>query len=182
MDPVRRKAINDAVVRLSDGDRSACRVLVDELWPVILAFAQRGVHHEQDAEDVAQEVFLRICSRISDFDRERDGLSWAFGIASYEVMSHRRRQQRARVTLDEDQMASHIDPARSPEEGVIQSDIMAALTQAIGVLSEEDRVALELAVVPRQLEFAVQGPTLRKRRQRALGRLRTIWRSLNGRP
>jgi RNA polymerase sigma-70 factor (ECF subfamily) len=182
MDPVRRKAIHDAVVRLSDGDRSAFRVLLDELWPVILAFTQRGLHHEQDAEDAAQEVFLRICSRISDFDRDRDGLSWAFGIASYEVMTHRRRQQRTRLTLDEAQVERHIDPTESPEESVIQSDILAALTQATGVLSEEDRVALELAGAPHQLEFAVQGPTLRKRRQRALGRLRVIWRNLNGRP
>ena len=69
MDPTRRKAIYDAMVRLSDGDRSAFQTLLDDLWPVILAFTRRGVGHEQDAEDVAQEVFLRICSRISDFAR-----------------------------------------------------------------------------------------------------------------
>src|ERR1017187_3425512 len=96
MDSTRRRAIHDAMVRLADGERSAGSSLVDELWPVILAFAQRGVGHEQDAEDVAQEVFVRICSRISDFDRTRDGLSWAFGIAAFEVMTHRRRRRRRR--------------------------------------------------------------------------------------
>ncbi len=94
MDSTRRRAIHDAMVRLADGERSAVSRLVDELWPVILAFAQGGVGHEQDAEDVAQDVFLRICSRISNFDRTRDGLSWAFGIAAFEIMTVRRRRQR----------------------------------------------------------------------------------------
>ncbi|HEU5072963.1 MAG TPA: sigma-70 family RNA polymerase sigma factor, partial [Polyangiaceae bacterium] len=91
MDAARRKAIHDAMVRLSDGDRTAFDVLLDELWPVILAFAKRGAGPGVDAEDVAQEVFYKLCARIADFDRRRDAVSWAFGIASYELMTHRRR-------------------------------------------------------------------------------------------
>src|SRR5262249_33887765 len=91
VDPARRRIIHDALVRLSDGDRTAVDSLLEELWPVIRAFAERGLGHAAEAEDVAQEVFLRICSRISDFDRERDGVSWAFGIAAYQVLTHRRR-------------------------------------------------------------------------------------------
>jgi RNA polymerase sigma-70 factor (ECF subfamily) len=75
MDAGYRKAIHDALVRLSDGDRTAFDVLLDQLWPVILSFARRGVGPGADAEDIAQEVFFRICSRITDFDRTRDGLS-----------------------------------------------------------------------------------------------------------
>ena len=73
MDPERRQAIQAAMVRLSDGDRSAMEPLVRELWPVVLAFAARSLPATADAEDVAQEVFLKICARISDFDRSRDG-------------------------------------------------------------------------------------------------------------
>lgn len=83
MDAARRTAIHDAMVRLSDGDRAAFPVLLDQLWPVILSFVRRGVGQEADAEDIAQEVFFRICSRITDFDHSRDGLSWAFGIALF---------------------------------------------------------------------------------------------------
>src|SRR6187399_1720795 len=96
MHSTRRKAIHDAIVRLADGDRSALDALLDELWPVLLAFAERGVGRGADAEDVAQEAFIKICARTADFDRERDGLSWAFGIAHFEVLTHRRRRQRRR--------------------------------------------------------------------------------------
>lgn len=129
---------------------------------------------------MAQEVFLRICSRIADFDRRRDGLSWAFGIASYEIMTHRRRQQRRREAFEPSALREHVDPAASQEQAIIQRELAAALTAAVGALSEEDRVTLGL--VPAPVEAGVQPATARKRRQRALDRLRAIWRNLHGEP
>jgi RNA polymerase sigma-70 factor (ECF subfamily) len=180
MEPLRRKAIHDAMVRLSDGDRSALPILLDQLWPVILAFAERGVGHQQDAEDVAQEVFLRICSGISGFDRRRDGLSWAFAIASYEIMTHRRRRQRRREDLDASDLQRRADPGASQEEAVVSRDLLSALTLTVGTLSSEDR--LTLGLVESAGAIPIGGASLRKRRQRALDRLRAAWRRLHGEP
>jgi len=176
MDAARRKVIHHAMVRLSDGDRTAFDVLLDELWPVILSFAQRGVSHGADAEDVAQEVFYKICARIADFDRERDGLSWAFGIASYEIMTHRRRLQRRREVFDEASVAGQLDGSASQEEQLLAREITLAFEQAVGTLTEEDRVSLGLEGSTSE----AAGPTLRKRKQRALDRLRGIWRQIYG--
>lgn len=179
MDAARRKTIHDAMVRLADGDRSAMNVLVNELWPVVLLFAERGLQHEQDAEDVAQEVFLRICARISDFDRERDGLSWAFGIASYEIMTVRKRRQRRRELSGEGELGARADVSATQEEVMIQHDLTEAMALAVGHLSEEDRADLGLGEPVRS---HVPAATFRKRRQRALDRLRTVWRKLYGEP
>lgn len=178
MDAARRKAIHHAMVRLSDGDRTAFDVLLDELWPVILSFAERGVGRGGDAEDVAQEVFYRICARIADFDKSRDGLSWAFGIASYEIMTHRRRLQRRREVFDEASVAGQLDGSASQEEQLIAQELTLALEQAVGALSEDDRVSLGLE--GNMSEAA--GATLRKRKQRALDRLRGVWRQIYGEP
>jgi RNA polymerase sigma-70 factor, ECF subfamily len=177
MDASRRKAIHQAMVRLADGDRSAMETLVHELWPIILSFAQRGLAHEQDAEDVAQEVFLRICARTSDFDRQRDGLSWAFGIASYEIMSHRRRRIRRRES-PADVLAHVANEVPTPEHELIQHQLEAALVAVVGTLSEDDRMTLGLR--SRRSAIAASGATLRKRKQRALDRLRVLWRRLYG--
>jgi RNA polymerase sigma-70 factor (ECF subfamily) len=180
MDAFRRRTIHDAMVRLADGERSVFPVLLDQLWPVILAFAQRGLGHAQDAEDVAQEVFLRVCSRISDFDRRRDGLSWVFGIASYEIMSQRRRRPRRREADGSPALQRRPDPAVSQEEAVMKEELTAALTLVIGALSREDRLALGLLEGP---EAKTQGgAAVRKRRQRALERLRLAWRRIHGEP
>lgn len=178
MDAARRKTIHDALVRLSDGDRTAFDVLLDELWPVVLSFAQRGLNGSADAEDVAQEVFLRISARIANFDRSRDGVSWAFGIASYEVMTHRRRQQRRREVHDEPSLAAVSDAGSSQEDVVLRREAERAFEQAVGALTEDDRRALGLA--PEQPPAEVPKSTLRKRRQRALDRLRGLWRTIHG--
>lgn len=178
MDAARRKAIHDSMVRLSDGDRTAFDVLLDELWPVILSFAERGVGRGADAEDIAQEVFFRICARIADFDRARDGLSWAFGIASYEVMTHRRRQKRRREVHDEASLAAEIDGGASQEDALLQREVVLAFEHAVGALTKDDQLALGLASGGDL--SGVPSATLRKRKQRALDRLRGLWRSIYG--
>jgi RNA polymerase sigma-70 factor (ECF subfamily) len=180
MDAVRRKTIQDAMVRLSDGDRTAMGPLVQELWPVILSFAKRGLRQVEGAEDVAQEVFLKICSRISDFDRRRDGVSWAFAIASYEVMTARRRHHRRRETVvDVDRaLGSVADTAPSQEESALQSELNALVLEVAGALSDADRATLGLLEATEP--DAANNPTLRKRKQRALERFRTVWRRLHG--
>lgn len=151
--------------------------LVEQLWPVLLSYAERGLRDAQAAEDVAQEVLFRISSRISEFDRTRDPLSWAFGIATFEIMTQRKRRLRRRETLTGDAMAEATTSAPSAEDAAIQAELHAALADALGQLSPEDTEHLGL------VEVARAGPAtaaMRKRRQRALERLRTIWRSIYG--
>jgi RNA polymerase sigma factor (sigma-70 family) len=180
MDPVRRKTIQDAMVRLSDGDRTAMGPLVQELWPVILSFAQRGLRQVEDAEDVAQEVFLKICSRISDFDRQRDGLSWTFAIASYEVMTARRRHHRSREAVaDVDRaLGSVADLVPSQEEAALHAELNALVLEVAGTLSDADRATL--GFLEGAEPDAANSSTFRKRKQRALDRFRTVWRRLYG--
>ncbi len=177
MNATRRKAIHDAMVRLSDGDRTAFDLLLNELWPIVVSFVGRGVGYGPDAEDVAQEVFVKICAKIADFDQDRDGLSWAFGIASYEVMTHRRRRQRRREILDEAAFATRADESVSQEEQLLENEIDVSLKEAARALSDEDRRTLEL---DGKRPTGSVSATMRKRKQRALGRLRDLWRNIYG--
>ncbi|MFZ5896373.1 MAG: RNA polymerase sigma factor [Myxococcota bacterium] len=177
MDAERRKAIHEAMVRLSDGDRTAFDILLDELWPVIHSFAERGIGKGPDAEDIAQEVFFKICSRIADFDRNRDAVSWAFGIASYEIMTLRRRKLRRRELHDESSLLAEVDSSASQEEVLISQEMALAFQHVVGTLSEDERRAFALTLATRD------GPvnaTLRKRKQRTLERLRRLWSKVYG--
>lgn len=167
------------MLRLADGDRSAMPSLVAELWPVLLSFAQRGLGHRQDAEDVAQEVFVRICSRISEFEPTGDAVSWAFGIAAFEVMTQRRRLQRRRENADGSEPPERVDPTPSAEDDIIQRELRAVLTEALGELSAYDVAQLGLG---EPVPAGAATPAMRKRRQRALERLRIVWRRLYGEP
>jgi RNA polymerase sigma-70 factor (ECF subfamily) len=179
MDTERRTAIQEAILRLADGDRAAMPGLVEQLWPVLLSYAERGLRDAQGAEDVAQEVLFRISSRISEFDRTRDPLSWAFGIATFEIMTQRKRRQRRRETLLGEALPESQESAQSAEDGVMQAEVHAALSEALGQLSPDDVAHLGLF---EPLRVGPATPAMRKRRQRALDRLRTIWRNIYGQP
>lgn len=178
MDLTHRKAIHDALVRLADGDRAAFAVVLEDLWPLVLRFVERSAGRGADAEDIAQEVFLKICARISDFDRRRDALSWVFGIASYEVMTHRRRRQRRREVHDESSVATRVDDSATQEESLLRGEMLRAFEEIVGSLDDDDRRALGLE----RSSSAENAPaaTLRKRKQRALDRLRGLWRRVYG--
>jgi RNA polymerase sigma-70 factor (ECF subfamily) len=182
MTPERRKTINEAIERLADGDRSAMPVLVAELWPVLVAFAQRGLWPFPDAEDVAQEVLLAICAKISRFDRARDGVSWAFGIAAFEIMTERKRRLRRRESAPEATLDDRFHEAPSAEEQLIERELLVALEQALGTLGPVDLGLLGRGVGGAGFGYSPPSAAQRKRRQRALDRLRAIWRKLHGEP
>ena len=167
------------MLRLADGDRAAMPALVEQLWPVLLSYAERGLRDAQGAEDVAQEVLFRISSRISELDRTRDPLSWAFGIATFEIMTQRKRRQRRRETLLGETLHESRESAQSAEDAVMHAEMRAALSEALGQLSPDDMANLGL-VEPSRAGPAT--PAMRKRRQRALDKLRTIWRSIYSQP
>ncbi len=177
MDPNLRKAIQSAILRLADGDRSAMTPLVELLWPVLLSYAERGLRDPQAAEDVAQEVLFRISSRISELDTTRDPLSWAFGIATFEIMSQRKRLQRRRERLVGENMLDSDTAASSVEDALIEAEIHAAFAEALDQTSPDDAEHLGLRGAARG---GPATPAMRKRRQRALDRLRNLWRSIYG--
>jgi RNA polymerase sigma-70 factor, ECF subfamily len=119
-----------------------------------------------------------VCARIADFDRSRDAVSWVFGIASYEIMTLRRKQKRRREVFDEASVAEQLDGSALQEEQLITREITLAFEQAVGSLTEEDRLSLGLVAGTSD----AAGPNLRKRKQRALDRLRGIWRQIYGAP
>src|SRR5215813_612631 len=86
------------MARLADGDRSAFSTVYQALWPVLRAFVARQLPMP-DSEDAAQEALLKVFARASEFDPERDALSWALGIAAFEIRSTRKRSLRRREDL-----------------------------------------------------------------------------------
>lgn len=171
-----RQALHALIVRLADGERSAFAELAEGLWPVLLSFTRRSLPTDEDAEDVAQEVFLRISTRLSEFDRSRDGVAWAFGIAAHEVLSHRARARRRRENASPTAGHEAASPGRPADVALDQHRVEAAFEALLGQLTDDDRESLGLS--PGTGE--ARSPAARKRKQRALERLKALWRSIYG--
>lgn len=69
------------VERCLHGDPAAARELVERFQSDVLAVCRRLLAHLHDAEDVAQEVFLRVFRSLARWDRARPLRPWVLGIA-----------------------------------------------------------------------------------------------------
>ena len=70
----------ELVRRCLQGRPEAMRELIDRFQPEIFALCFRLLCHRQDAEDVAQEVFLRIFRSLNKWDSSRPLRPWVYGI------------------------------------------------------------------------------------------------------
>ena len=175
----RRNADPDALMaRLAEGDRSALGPLYEALWPRRLALAAKILDDPSTAEDAAQQGLLKLVAEAHRYDTERSVAPWALTLVAWECRTLKRRQgRRKEVALDP--ILSREAGGASPEDEAIRSALVESAQQALASLSPLDRETLELAfadVAPG--ERPVSNPTFRKRRQRALSRLREAWRSL----
>ncbi|MBK7859743.1 MAG: sigma-70 family RNA polymerase sigma factor [Archangiaceae bacterium] len=159
-------ALSLALARLARGDRSAQRAVFDEAWPLVRGFCRRMLQASADGEDAAQRALIRLFEQASHYDVERDGLAWALEIALWECRTALR--SRSRSKTEELSRAAYdvADAAPTAEAVVERRDVESALAEVLGALSAVERQAL--------LD-GLTGVTWRKRRQRALIRLKLLW-------
>jgi DNA-directed RNA polymerase specialized sigma24 family protein len=173
MTPAERRSLHDAMVRFADGERAAFDVVFTGLWPLVLAVASRGLPDPRDAEDAAQTALLKVFARIVDLDRGRDGVAWAVTVTAWEVRTLRKRRTRSREGPLDGVDAKDAD---DPEATAVGRDLLAAVSTLVGDLSPLDQAALASAFADEENSDG----TMRKRRQRALARLRDAWRRFHG--
>jgi RNA polymerase sigma-70 factor (ECF subfamily) len=163
------------MARLADGDRAAFTAVFRGLWPSVFRLCVSMLKSETDAQDAAQGAMEKILARASDYDRTRPALPWALAIGAWECRTLARQRFRRREVGEESADARMVS---SSEDDVIREDLTRAAVAAMGELSAADKETL-LATFWDEAA-SVQGPTLRKRRERALERLRSTFRRIYG--
>lgn len=175
MEPAERFALNAAMARLADGDRSAFSTVFETLWPLLEGFARRLSGNAADAEDAAQHALLKVFEHAQRYDPARDVAAWALAITANECSAARRKRRAGPIDGERERLAS---TDADPEAAAISRDLIAAATETLGSLRAEDAATLAAAWGGDRPPIA---PTaFRKRVQRATLRLRAAWRSRHG--
>jgi RNA polymerase sigma-70 factor (ECF subfamily) len=134
----------DFLDRLRAGDARAFEALVTAYQHRVFGVAARMLGSRVQAEDVAQEVFLRVHRSVAAFRGEARLSTWLYGITSRLCLSRLaspgRRHERASRPLTDDTLRDPADPAAHAERGELQ----AALGAAIAALPEERRIVMIL--------------------------------------
>jgi RNA polymerase sigma-70 factor (ECF subfamily) len=163
------------MARLAEGDRSVFHEVFERLWGPTYRLCASLLKNDADAADAAQEAMAKILQRASDYDPTRAAVPWALAIAAWECRTLRRKLTRRREVpdLDSDQLAGE-----DSQEQLVERDLVQSALSAVGELSQTDRDTLMATFLDEAPPIA--GATFRKRRERALGRLRDAWKRLYG--
>jgi RNA polymerase sigma-70 factor (ECF subfamily) len=171
--------LNQLMAALARGDRSAFTPVFQLLWSPVRKLCLSLLSNSADAEDAAQTAMEKILARASEYDVTRPALPWALGIAAWQCRTERRKVQRRKEVPDQEATAPD-QSVGGGESEIVERDLVAAALNALGELSELDQQTL-LATFADNADLAgASGATLRKRRERALTRLRAGFRRLYG--
>jgi RNA polymerase sigma-70 factor, ECF subfamily len=145
--------MTDAEVMLlaGTGDDSAFGYLVEKFRRPIISFMYRMTHNQAIAEELAQEVFLRVYRSRSSYQAEAKFSTWLYRIATNLAVNHARDTRSERtaptVNLDEPDPETGTTPDVADATPTIEADIlreerMAAIRKHVMALPERQRVAV----------------------------------------
>lgn len=126
------------VRRCLDGDESGLRALVERFQGLVFGICYRMLSHREDAEDVVQEVFLRVFRNLDRWDSTRPLKPWLLTITTNRCRTFLEKRSRQTPTTD---AVEHL-AVQSGENDV--NDLADELQLALGRLREEYRTCFIL--------------------------------------
>ncbi|MEA1941422.1 MAG: RNA polymerase sigma factor [Pseudomonadota bacterium] len=131
----------DLIVRVGRGDRSAAQRLMARNLPRILGLARRMLNDEMEAEDVAQETFIRVWKAAPRWKPGRARVStWVCRIA-INLCYDRLRKRREVLT---DRVPEQVDQTPDQEAAMSRAESGNRIVAAMAQLPDRQRQALEL--------------------------------------
>ncbi len=136
------------VKRCLRGDQTAYTTLYERHAPDVYRLAYSVLLHQQDAEDVVQEVFVYVFRSLEKYDPQRGAFrTWLYTITISRCRNARRRKLLPMVALS-DLLAKGVEPAsphsENPELASMRSDANRMLADGLKTLSARLREAVAL--------------------------------------
>jgi RNA polymerase sigma-70 factor (ECF subfamily) len=144
------------VERAQQGDRAAFGSLVEPWRKPLFGYIYRMVTLRQDAEDLLQDVFVRVLENIREYRGEARFKSWLFGIATHVCLDHLRSKKRWRT---EAQLIAEQEAKKNPENFVGLQYMMA---QPGFVYETREHIAFCFSCIARTLEPEEQAAVMLK--------------------
>jgi RNA polymerase sigma-70 factor (ECF subfamily) len=139
--------IDTLIEQCLDGDQAAWEQIVRLHWRKVFNVAYKFVGSHEQAEDLTQEIFLKIFRSLDTFDRRANFQTWLISVSRNLCIDHYRSVRKERQTIDRDVPAEDLSPAAvtaSPLASLENSDLAGLLRRALQTIPQSLRVAVLL--------------------------------------
>lgn len=141
----------ECMLELKKGDRDAFEILMRKYYPRILNFVYRFLGNRQRAEDLTQDVFMKVYKNARRYRPRSKFQTWLYTIAKNSCLNELRRNRGQMVSLDEPIMFDErvlkkeiSDPHADPAGELLQKEKKVLIQTAINGLPENQRIAVIL--------------------------------------
>lgn len=133
------------MLRYCEGDSSAFRALYDSVAPRLHAYLVRLARDRALADDILQDVFLKIHEARANYVRGADPVPWFYAI------THRTFVDRVRTSTRHQRLSAELEhnPTPGDDEAPDDEQRLARVRAALGRLSATQRAAFELTKLER---------------------------------
>jgi RNA polymerase sigma-70 factor (ECF subfamily) len=141
----------DIMLRVKAGDQPAFEYLVQKYRRPMVSFMYRMARNSAAAEDLAQEVFLRVYRSRETYEASAKFTTWLYRIATNLAVNHARDSRHERpevqVSLDEpdDDTGTTLelpDSSLNAEQQMVRRERMLAIRRKVEALPEQQRLAV----------------------------------------
>jgi RNA polymerase sigma-70 factor (ECF subfamily) len=179
----------DLVSRAAGGDSTAFQALVERHRSMVYRVAYQFAGNHHDAEDIAQEVFIKVYRSLDRFRQDAQLTSWLYRIVMNACIDHRRRQHPSSSAPfgeeAEQRLRNAAEETPGPEDCAYAGELGQVLESEIARLPHGQRIVfvmrhhqgLKLAEIAESLGLA-EGTVKRQLHaaiHRLRGRLRGAW-------
>jgi RNA polymerase sigma-70 factor (ECF subfamily) len=138
----------ELMLRVKDGDGASFGVLLEKHRSAVVHFLYRMVQNNPVAEELAQEVFLRVYRSRATYEPTAKFTTWLFRIATHLALNALRdnKHERLQERLDDDSSDMPVrqvsDGRPSVEQRMVYQTKLEEVRRAIGALPEKQRAAV----------------------------------------
>lgn len=175
----RRRELDRLLLQVGQGDREAFARLYGLARGAVYALALALLHDAQEAQDVAQDTFIKVWESAPSYRSQGSPMAWLLTIAR-NLSRSRLRQSGRQVTLDETEW--NAIPAALP---AVDAEDRAVLQGALAQLGEEERKIVLLHAVTglkhREIAQLLERPlsTVLSKYHRGLKKLKSLMKGEN---
>ncbi len=173
------------LVKAQQGDDQAFSCLVEAYQRPVFNLCYRMLGSAEEAEDAAQETFLRAYKFLQRYDSDRSFVTWLLSIASHYCIDQLRKRRFPTFSTDDDDFAwmEPADPAPGPEASASQHENQARVQALLDQLPPKDRAAVVMRYwydysyeeIAQELSLTVSA--VKSRLHRARRDLAELWQS-----